>query len=236
MCVAVPADFALLVQFFSFATKYHQGPILLKMLSAIHYLHVQQGHFPYLRPVRTLINSYVNLRSPPIRQAAALDIAMLRKVVSALPTGVCGARDRALLLLGFAAALRPSELVGLDIGQRAPGGTGSVIIEASGMRIVLHRSKSDSQGRGIEKLVIYGCDPCPIAALQEWLDASGIVGGALFAGSAVPVTFVRNAWMLGHSPPSCDSGRWPFSVRQTTPTAATLRSRPLAATRLEQAL
>jgi site-specific recombinase XerC len=38
-------------------------------------------------------------------------------MVDALPAGAIGVRDRALLRLGFAAALRRSELVGLDVGD-----------------------------------------------------------------------------------------------------------------------
>jgi len=179
-CAAVPANYALFVRFFLFATRQYQGPALLDMISAIQYLHVRQGHLVDMRGIRFLINSYVNLKSPPVRQAAALDIATLREVVGAIPSSVSGTRDRALLVLGFAAALRPCELIGLDVGQRAPGGTGSIISEPSGMRIILHTSKSDYQRRGIEKLVVAGCEPCPIAAFRGWLRASGITHGAVF--------------------------------------------------------
>jgi integrase len=41
--------------------------------------------------------------------------ADLRKIAAVLPPGLAGTRDRALLLLGFAGALRRSELVGLDL-------------------------------------------------------------------------------------------------------------------------
>lgn len=179
-CAAVPADHTQLVRFFLFETRRSQKSTLLDMLCAIQYLHVNQGYLLDLRPVRSLITSYVNSRSPPIRQAGALDVAKLRKIVGALPTNVRGLRDRALLALGFAAALRPSELVGLDVGQRALGGTGSVFFGRQGMRIVLHTSKTDHQRRGMEKLIVYGCNPCPIAAVQTWLRASHITDGAVF--------------------------------------------------------
>jgi site-specific recombinase XerC len=93
--------------------------------------------------IRSLLTAYVNVNSPPYRQAAALDIATLRKTVAALPRNLKGMRDRALLLIGFAAALRPSELIGLDIGERAPGGTGSLDIGSECITITLHSSKSD---------------------------------------------------------------------------------------------
>ena len=49
-------------------------------------------------------------------------------------------RDRALLLLGFAGALRRSELAALTVGDLAFG--------ADGMRVRLRRSKADQEGAG----------------------------------------------------------------------------------------
>src|SRR5690606_15219863 len=46
---------------------------------------------------------------------APILIETLRAMVAALPSGMIGIRDRALLLLGFAGAFRRSELVGLDV-------------------------------------------------------------------------------------------------------------------------
>lgn len=44
-------------------------------------------------------------------QAAPLTVSLLRMVIDKLPRGLGGTRDRALLLVGFAGALRRSELV-----------------------------------------------------------------------------------------------------------------------------
>jgi site-specific recombinase XerC len=52
----------------------------------------------------------------PERPAAPLDLSPLQQVLAELDTStLAGLRDRALLLLGFAAALRRSELVALDV-------------------------------------------------------------------------------------------------------------------------
>jgi integrase len=52
----------------------------------------------------------------PERRAAPLDLGPLEQVLAELDTAtLAGLRDRALLLLGFAAALRRSELVALDV-------------------------------------------------------------------------------------------------------------------------
>jgi integrase len=52
--------------------------------------------------------------SPP-RRAAALTTAEVRKLSGACGNDLAGARDRALFLVGFAGALRRSELVALDV-------------------------------------------------------------------------------------------------------------------------
>lgn len=75
------------------------------------------------------------------------------------------ARDRAMLLLGFGAALRRSELVALTIGDAA-------IIPGRGVRLLVRRSKTDQQGRGQEVAIWANpAEPafCPSVALENWL-------------------------------------------------------------------
>lgn len=85
-----------------------------------------------------------------------------------------GVRDRALLLVGFAGALRRSELVGLDVDHVAERDEG----------LVLHivRSKTDQDGAGAELGLPFGSDPltCPVRALRAWLRSSSITEGPIF--------------------------------------------------------
>jgi integrase len=82
-------------------------------------------------------------------------------------------RDRALLLIGFAGALRRSELVALDVGD--------VEHVHQGMVITLRRSKTDQDGHGRKIGIPYGRRRwCPVAAFEAWLAISGIVEGAIF--------------------------------------------------------
>jgi hypothetical protein len=85
----------------------------------------------------------------PRRQAAPAVPGVLRLMVAArsAPATPLGAReatvdrDRAMLLLGFGAALRRSELVALALGdvETVPG---------RGLRVLVRRSKTDQQGQG----------------------------------------------------------------------------------------
>jgi integrase len=100
--------------------------------------------------------------------------ADVRKMVDALPAGAIGVRDRALLLLGFAAALRRSELVGLDVGD--------VQETTDGLVVRIRKSKTDQEGAGRLVGVPYGSAPatCPVRALRAWLEFRCDVDPALF--------------------------------------------------------
>jgi integrase len=107
----------------------------------------------------------------PRHQAAAAVLPILRRLLAAITeTGtpaapVLAARNRALLLLGFGAALRRAELTALTIGDVA-------IVPGAGVQLLLRRAKSDQQGKG--KMIGICANPadpqcCPQAALEAWL-------------------------------------------------------------------
>lgn len=107
---------------------------------------------------------------------APLLTAELRSLVTRLPDDLRGARDRALLLLGFAGALRRSELVGLDAED--------IEEHRWGLLVRVRRSPA-GQSRDDRKVEIpYGAHPgtCPVRAVRAWLKASGIDSGPLFRG------------------------------------------------------
>jgi integrase len=108
------------------------------------------------------------------QQAAPLTPAQLRAISKTLTDDLVRIRDRALLLIGFAAALRRSELVGLNASD--------VQDTENGLVLSIRRSKGDQEGRGRQVGVPYGSFPatCPVRALRAWLKASGIVDGPLF--------------------------------------------------------
>ncbi len=85
---------------------------------------------------------------------------------------LAGHRDRAVLLLGFAGALRRSEIAALDLKDLrwAP----------QGLILTVPRSKADQEGKGREIGIVPGERHCPIAALKTWLSEARIDGGPLF--------------------------------------------------------
>jgi integrase len=108
------------------------------------------------------------------KQALPLLPAALRRIAEVLPADLSGARDRALLLLGFAGGFRRSELVGLDVADLSFG--------EDGLTVVLRKSKTDQEGEGRKVGIPFGSDKatCPARAVKGWLAAAGIASGPVF--------------------------------------------------------
>jgi site-specific recombinase XerD len=107
------------------------------------------------------------------REATALLRDDLFAVLDRLGTRPKDVRDRALLLLGFATAMRRSELAGLDVGD--------VEFATKGMLVTLRRSKTDQEAQGRKIAVPLGrTRHCPVTTLKAWLDFAEITNGAIF--------------------------------------------------------
>jgi len=84
------------------------------------------------------------------------------------------ARDKAILLMGFAGAFRRSELVALTMADITP--------HAHGLELLIRRSKTDQEGEGRTVFIPLAKseERCPVKALQQWLELAGIGAGPLF--------------------------------------------------------
>jgi integrase len=81
-------------------------------------------------------------------------------------------RNRALLLLGFSAGFRRSELVGLQVQD--------LEFSEHGLIVTLRRSKTDQQGKGRRLDFFRGGALCPVRALKAWIKTAEITSGPLF--------------------------------------------------------
>jgi len=111
----------------------------------------------------------------PIRQAHPLTVAELSQIVTSIDTDDGkDLRDRAILLLGYASAMRPGEISALDVEdiQRKP----------TGVLIRIRRSKTDPDAQGQLVGVARGENRLtdPIRALDAWLNVRPSAPGALF--------------------------------------------------------
>lgn len=106
------------------------------------------------------------------RQASPILKADIVEMAENLP-GMIGARDRALLLVGFAGAFRRSELVAL---QRA-----DIAFVEQGMVAHIKQSKTDQEGAGRKVAIPYARGKhCPVLSLKAWLELARITEGSIF--------------------------------------------------------
>jgi integrase len=156
----------------------HRPASLRLRLVAIGQAHRLQGHAldPRHPAVREVWAGIRRQHGTAPRQTTAATSEVLRDALRELARrpGLRPLRDRALLLVGFAAALRRSELVALDLADLRP--------VPEGMVLTLRRSKTDQDGAGTEVALPHGqhARTCPVRALQAWREASGLRKGAVF--------------------------------------------------------
>jgi integrase len=108
------------------------------------------------------------------RRAAAITTDEIRPLLASCAADLTGLRDRALLLVGFAGALRRSELAGLDVDD--------VRWTRAGLVLSIGRSKGDQEGAGVQIAIVNGQHPetCPVTALRTWLAKAEIGEGPVF--------------------------------------------------------
>ena len=124
--------------------------------------------------IRETLRGIARRHGAPQRRSAALATAEVRKLVAACRGDLAGLRDRALLLLGYAAALRRSELAAVEVEH--------LRFTADGLEVLLPRSKGDAAGEGARVGVPRGqrVETCPVRAVEAWLRASAIRYGPVF--------------------------------------------------------
>ncbi|MBS1098645.1 tyrosine-type recombinase/integrase [Gluconobacter sphaericus] len=111
------------------------------------------------------------LGTAPTRKAPAT-VELLRRMLDIQTDTLIGQRNRALLALGFAGALRRSELVALEIGD--------IVSQEGGALLTLRRSKTDPDGAGQTIGILNGSTIRALDHLASWCEAAGITSGRLF--------------------------------------------------------
>jgi integrase len=108
------------------------------------------------------------------RKVRAARTKVITTLVAPLGNRLIDVRDRALILIGFAGALRRSEIVALDVDD--------VQEDADGIVLAIRRSKTDQEAEGETRGLPYGSHPatCPVRAWRAWINASGIDAGPVF--------------------------------------------------------
>lgn len=151
---------------------------LERRIIAIHKAHVDQKQASPARSgiVRQLMQGIRRTLGTKQRQVKPLTKDDLLTAVDAIEKAhmpVRAARDRAILLIGFASAMRRSELVGICVEH--------LTFSPAGLDIELPASKTDQEKHGRTVFIPQGKGGhCPVQALMCWLKSASIKTGHIF--------------------------------------------------------
>jgi integrase len=150
--------------------------VLDRELAALSVYHRQAGFsLPRQDPlVKEVVAGIRRTKGTAQKQVKPLLPADLGKICSQTPDDLVGKRDKAILLVGFAGALRRQEIAALRWDD--------VTFVEDGIEIRLRYSKTDQEGAGTKKGIPYGSNPerCPVRALKAWQAASELKKGPVF--------------------------------------------------------
>ena len=158
----------------------------LAALSTAHRLlkHRPPSADPEVREVLAGIRRVKGVRP---RGKDAITVVQLRRVLEVMTGGLQGSRNRALLLVGFAGAMRRSEIVGLCVDD--------LTFTEDGLSVLIRRSKTDQDGHGHLVGLPYGSNriTCPVRSVRGWLEVAQIDNGPLFPSMG------RSEWPSGNA-------------------------------------
>jgi len=136
--------------------------------------------------VRRLLQGAQRIKAErPIQKQAltTTDLAHMCHNIKGYPA--CIVRNRSILTLGFASALRRSSLVGLNLED--------IEFVREGLVISVRKEKQDQKARGRRAGVAFGehLDTCPVEGLQAWIRVRGQEPGPLYLPVLVGIVGAR---------------------------------------------
>ena len=155
--------------------------------------------------VRSTLKGLARLKGYSSRRVEALREFHIEAMLQACPDTLIGKRDAAVIAIGFAGALRRSEICRLlvdDVEFLDPEED-----DEDRMWLTIRQSKTDQQGKGQRVAILDGRVIRPILRLRLWLESSGIINGPLFQ------TMKRGGYLRGNAMHHSDISPHPQALR-----------------------
>lgn len=173
----IPASPRQLTEYLAKFAEKHAVATLRRRLIAIHKAHLDISQIsPAMdREVKTIMQGIRRTLGTKQRQVRPIvrDVLLDTLVATDRQKPLKAARDRALLLVGFAGAFRRAELVAIRLEHISE-------VDA-GIEIFLPVSKTDQEQQGRVVFIPYANgERCPVTALAQWLTMAGIGDGYAF--------------------------------------------------------
>jgi integrase len=164
-----PAAVGTVARYLDDVAASHTVATVRRRLAAVRAAHLDAGATSPTgaAPVRLAVARAEWRQRGRARSTVPLSVEELRSMSRSLPPSLAGQRDRALLLLGYGAGLRPGELVRL--------GTRDVRRVGAGLQVRIPRGPV---------VVPFGSAPelCAVDAWTQWDRAARLTGGPAFRG------------------------------------------------------
>ncbi len=174
--IAMPATPEIVGAYLAAAGEGYAMPTLRRRVAAIARACGVAGHpLDTKHPaIRETLRGVGRKHGSSARRSAALTTTEVTRLVAVCEDDVAGLRDRALFLIGFAGALRRSELVAINAEH--------LKWIDDGVKVTIERSKTDEMGEGADILIANGssAETCPVSSLRAWLDRARITSGPVF--------------------------------------------------------
>ena len=212
--VALPAAPQTVAAYLAALAPTYTSSVLERRLATLSRAHRLAGlDWPRAHPtIRNTLRGIQREHARPKQQAAALATDELIRLVETCETTPVGRRDRALLLIGYAGALRRSELVAITHED--------IVFTTDGLRLSIPRAKGDQTGKGASLGIPRGNRPdtCPVRALALWLEVSncrfgpvfraidrlGVIGTRALHADSVRLILARRAAIAGLTAPASE--------------------------------
>ena len=176
---SMPSDPKVLSLYLTHLSQTSKFSTLKRRLASISVIHRLSGHYidtkhpmitENLMGIKRVKGSYQKAKKPILIN----DLKLIVDVINKDKNEKRRAKNRALILVGFAGGFRRSELVAILLED--------IDFVPEGVKIFIKRSKTDQSGEGMIKGIPYfsKSDYCPVISLKNWLEKSGIKSGKIF--------------------------------------------------------
>ena len=124
--------------------------------------------------IRDVLRGIGRTHGAPPKRAQALATEEVQRLVATCIEDLAGQRDRALILIAFAGALRRSELCAIEVDH--------ITWKTRSLELLIPKSKTDAEAEGARIGIPRGKSEatCPVRALRSWLQAAQIERGPVF--------------------------------------------------------
>jgi len=162
---------------------------LKRRLASISVIHKLSGHYidtkhpmitENLMGIKRVKGSYQKAKKPILIN----ELKTIVNIINDEKNQKRKAKNKALILIGFAGGFRRSELVEIL--------SEDIDFVKEGVKIFIKRSKTDQSGEGMTKGIPYFSNQnyCPVIALKDWIEKSQIKSGKIFDMSDKSVALI----------------------------------------------